>query len=411
MTLGQRSETSRGLSASVVMWMAVNRTVLWGAVLLLLVAVFGTVLGIIGWFNWLLVLVLSLPAVVLVGRRLDPTLKLGIERIPSAAPVLMSIAVVVGVTAISVAHPGEHLLTGRDPATYLATAGWLADSGEFLVDARVGPFSEEQNLEFAVPGFYDRRSDGRLAPEFFHAFPVLMAVPGQLGGVGAMLVVNPLIGALGLLAVMLLAERLAGPWAGLIAVSLLGFNEVFVYFTRAPFSEPLALFFFAAGFWWLAVSDTAVMFTRLAAGVILGGAFLARVDSLLLVPVLMAVLAVSDRRIRSSLVPVLRGVLWLAAFGIVEVLLVDPWYLGKFDSEFALIGFATLMALGLILIPSRLRARLGSWLADRREAWRVPLLGRWLEVRCLLSSYARFWGRPPGPPMTWSRWARRKGSG
>ncbi len=350
-----------------------------GAVFLLTNAVVGVVSGVVGILHWAWVVPTALVVTGFVTTRV-PVRGVSVGPVPVAL-----LTLVVGFSVgLSLLQPGEHLLTGRDPATYSATAGWLAETGRFQVDARVGPFSDEE-LEFAVPGFYDERPDGRLSPEFFHAFPALIAVVQQIGGLPAMLGLNAVIGGLALVAVFALAFRLAGQWWAIVAVLLVGLNQVFVYFSRAPFSEPLALLFVAAGSWMLIAAADDDTTARLLGGMVLGASVLARVDGLLLVIPLVA-LVVAGGSLGRWAAPVLRGFLWMAAFGIVEVLVVAPWYLGKFDSQFLLIGVAVAVLLAYRLIPAHLRTRFQGWFRDNRAAVGAVLLG--VGAAALVFGYA-----------------------
>lgn len=337
--------------------------VLGAVAFVLSISVIGIVFGIVGWFNWFLVSSLAVmataPVVRLIRQRLVPDVA------SSGLGWGIAVIFVLVVSGLNLAQPGEQLLTGRDPATYLATAGWVAGEGQFLVDARVGPFAEEPDLSFAVPGFYDLRPDGRLAPEFFHALPALLAIVGQVGGLSAMLLVNPIVGGLALLAVYAMTSRLTGSWAALVALFLVGLSPVFTYFTRETFTEPLALMFTSAGFLLLFGSRASDVRMRFLGGVVLGGAVLARIDALLLIPVLTAGVVWSNPTRRESLVPTVRGFVWVSAFALAESMFVSPWYVGKLDRPLLLIGGATVGALAFRLLPAPFRSSVAKWVSEQ----------------------------------------------
>lgn len=354
--------------AALLAWLgrSLEAGVLWASFALLCGGFVGYVLAVVGLFHWLPVVTGAVAGGYL-------SLRLTLRSTPPhsayrATPVVAVLAIAVATTALSVAHPGEHMWTGRDAATYLATAGWLAETGHLIVDARIGPFVDLPELTFSVPGFYDERADGRLAPEFMHSFPVLLAAVGQLTGVGGMLALNPLIGGLAIISTFVLASRLGGSWIGLVAATLLAINPVFTYFTRVPFTEPLALLYLTAGCWLLIAKQDGDQRTALVAGMLLGGTVAARIDSLLIVIPLLVLAVLGGDRTRAATRPVLRGYLQVAGLAVVLSLLISPWYIGKLDSQLLLIGLGVLAVLGLWVLPTATRSRIRSLLYDHKTS-------------------------------------------
>lgn len=295
----------------------------------LLVALFAwalTALGfaLVGWFHWWLVVPTSL-ALWLAMRKVLPQ---GAGKGGSAS--LVAVVLIASLGIINGLFPGEHLFTGRDSGTYLATAGWLADSGSLYVDARSGPLGEREELEFEVPGFYDLREDGVLEPQFMHAYPAMLATIIDLVDVGAALRLTAAIGAAMLLALFALAKRWMNDWLAVVVVLTVGLGLVFTYFSRAPFSELLAATFMIGGLWLLGMSEDRLdSRLGLLAGALLGGMTLIRLDGIvLLLPVTayLSVRSLSEPEIAPLLRRVRLSMVVVAAVGLGESLLISPGY-------------------------------------------------------------------------------------
>ena len=90
--------------------------------------------------------------------------------------------------------PDEHLLGGFDPGVYVQTAAAVARSGSLLIDqpdlAALGAeerallFRRVGNVYMPFQGMF-LLADGRIAPQFYHLYPCLMAVAWSVGGVRA----------------------------------------------------------------------------------------------------------------------------------------------------------------------------------------------------------------------------------
>lgn len=265
------------------------------------------------------------------------------------------------VTAFGVANPGEHVFTGRDDGTYLATAGWLAHSGSLRVDARVGAFEEADDWVLTVPGFYDLRPDGILSPQFLHAFPSMLATLGQVGGLRAMLLLNPLLGGLALLCCFFVAARLGSGYPALVSVGLLGASQIFTYFSRAPYSEPLALLFFLAGCMAVLTQEESGRRSMGLGGALLGGVALARLDGLILTIGVAALLVVSRRAAPSWAKPVralATGFIVVLAIAIMD-LAIDPFYARGRSSQILAIGLVAIAILiSGVVTPEKVVERL-----------------------------------------------------
>jgi len=281
-------------------------------------------------------------AVVLVGGVIAVPLWLATGRVRRAAPAgatpairwvrAAAVAVAVAAAVGNATFPGEHLRTTRDGGTYTATAGWLAADGDLVIEAARPPFDDTAGLRYDALGFDAVVEDGPLHPLFVHTFPALLATIDDALGLTAMLRLNGVIGGVALLALYAFAERLMRPGAALVAQLALAGNLVFVYFSRAPFSEPLTLTMLFGGLWAL---DQAVVGQdrRVAAiaGLLFGGTFLARLDGLVILLALTAALLppLVIGRLRRVAAVTLAGIGVCAVLAAVDLVMFAPVYVDQ----------------------------------------------------------------------------------
>lgn len=262
-------------------------------------------------------------------------------------PWIRAAAVAVAVVAAlgNAMLPGEHMQTGRDGGTYTATAGWIASDGGLLIHAEVPPFDEGDDLRYEAAGFHEIVADGPLYAQFMHAFPAMMATVNLAGGLDLMVRTNALLGGVALLAFYAFGERLLRPWLALLAQVALAANLVFVYFTRAPFSELLMLGMLFGGLWALdqavALRDRSV---GVVAGLLLGATFLARLDGLVVLLMLVATLLppLVTGRMRRVAPSVLLGIAAISVVALVDLFVFAPFYV--------LLHVEFLVPLGLALV-------------------------------------------------------------
>jgi len=247
----------------------------WSLAVLLATGLSALLLAMIGLLNPWLAIPSAAAIALAVERHLPPKLGTATSNIVGAWLLIL----VLGLVGVGLAAPHEHILTTRDSGTYVATAAWLVENGGLHMDV-ADPIFEDTPVVYGSVGFPTGRSNSNLQAQFLHMFPSLLALVGSLGlGLPAMYWLNPLIAGIGLFAMFAFARSLLSERLALFATALTGLTMPFLYFFRAPFSEPLTFAFLFGGLW---VSSEALRIRsmRLAtgAGLLLGGVMLTRID-------------------------------------------------------------------------------------------------------------------------------------
>ena len=135
---------------------------------------------------------------------------------------------------------------------------------------------------YLMPAFYVPGTPaGLIIPQFYPLHPVWQAVGYALGGLRAELLVTPLWGLLGALAVYFTTRRLWGWRAGLLALAALSVTAMQVWFARYPTTEMLTQYLLWTGAWaliaWMDKREPRGLWAVLAGGA-LGQVFLTRID-------------------------------------------------------------------------------------------------------------------------------------
>jgi hypothetical protein len=263
-------------------------------------------------------------------------------------------------------YRGELVSVARDPSVYTLRALWLVhhhspnipmNLGKLQISS-VGSLQEGPLLSSAtvsVPGF--PYSHGSVHPQGNSLVPGLLAVAGWIRGDYMVLQANLLIGGLALLAVYAFSRRLVGPLWALAPMIALAISMPMVYFSRNPYTEPMALLVTFVGLtllWsgWRARS-TPQFFT---AGLAMGAAQMARIDGA--VAVLGACLGIGigmifttspelRRRGRRFLIAFAGGALVTIGIGTVDLLRNSPDYIAH---QHGLIGALLLGVVVAVLV-------------------------------------------------------------
>lgn len=245
--------------------------------------------------------------------------------------------------------PSEHYFTARDGGTYLTTAGWLAQEGSLFVETGTEAFSDFDELEYGVPGFYQREGRDILEPQFMHAYPAMLGSLIDASSAGVGLRLNAAISAVLLLAVFGLARRFVRPVLALVASGALALSLPVVYYSRAPFSEPLMAVFVVAGVWLLVIADEEQdPKVGYLAGALIGGAALVRLDGLVLILSIAGFLAVRSlvgNDVAKTMRAARTSMFAVAALALGESLFVSPAYILERSGMVVPVLFAILLVI------------------------------------------------------------------
>lgn len=202
-------------------------------------------------------------------------------------------------------RPHEFITGGADAGVYINLGANIARNGGILIhdpllaglDSSLYPAllrqlpPSEMAPFYLFPGFYvPGVPAGTVIPQFYPLHPVWQAIAFAVGGLRTELLVTPLWGTLGALAVYFTVRRLWGWPTGLLALTGLSLSALQVWFARYPTAEMLTQYLLWTGLWalsaWLDGRKPSGLWAALAGGA-LGQVFLVRIDMyvLLLLPV------------------------------------------------------------------------------------------------------------------------------
>ena len=297
-------------------------------------------------------------------------------------------------------RPHEFIIGGADAGVYVNLGANIARTGGILVHdptlaaldpslypALLRPLPPgELTPYYLMPAFYVPATPaGLIIPQFYPLHPVWQAVAYALGGLRAELLMTPLWGFLGALAVYFTTRRLWGWRAGMLALTALSVTALQVWFARYPTTEMLTQYLLWTGIWaliaWMDKQEPRGLWAALA-GAALGQVFLTRIDAyfLLILPVLLAIWLWWTHDWRRQDAWFFVPFLLLAAHSLIHgVLLSSPYFFSIFRYSrglisrslmipMALVGLAALALIVLSLRP-QLRARAIAWVAARRSIW------------------------------------------
>jgi hypothetical protein len=354
----------------------------------------GLVLAVAGWW--------SAPAAVAVGVAATAGLVWlwgpsagGGRPVDGGGPLATTAVVVVVAAAVLVAagFSASHVLTDRDPGVYATTGRSLSRTGDLVVDAREGPFAAE-DVSVTAQGWTDEEADGDLRPQFFHGWPVLLALGSALGGDGLLFAVPALTAGLALLAFGLLARRWLRPWVAVLAVLALALALPWSLLARDAYSEFATAAVVLGGWWALAEAGVDGRPRRgLVAGLVLGTALCLRIDAaLFLVPV--PLLLALDRRAGRPARYLIAVAAGLALAGVVTALdagLVAPAYVSHIKGEVAAsAGALALSCVGSALLLTPLGGAVLARLRPHRRALAAGAAGAVL-VAAAFAGLVRPW--------------------
>lgn len=374
-------------SAPWIYWLVVTGLAyLWLGLLLAGIGVFSVEL------TSVLAVLTAAGAATLLHRFHVDTPRLPLDRFTSAAALL-------AVSSLFLTWPpGELLLGGWDPGVYIHTAVEVARTGSLRFahpDLMTVPLEDNwlliRNLGGIAEPFGGMRllPDGRVTPQFYHAFPVLAASAFQWGGLWGALGLNTLLNVLVIFAFYLFLRVWTNrPGWALIGAFALAINPAQIWMARFCTAEMLTLLLFVTGFtFWLrwAKAPESRLTDAALGGAALGLAQLTRYDSLILLAIAIPVCWWSGtaRPYRRGLII---GLIPLALAAL-HVTLHQRWVAPFYSPLGPLVARALLLCIIVTALAFLLRATVkgGAWV----QRWQRPFM--WLVTAVWISWMSVNW--------------------
>ncbi len=351
------------------------------------------VLAELGVFSlWMLAFLLALSSIVtfLVGNRIGAR-HVRLTR-PSFIREVLPVLAIVVLGAFLFFKPFEFIFGGWDAGVYVNTGYNIASTGAITMkDPLVASLDPEtRSLLFQrIPqssyeadralGFYIRDfTSGEVTPQFFHVYPVWIAILTAIGGIKLGLFTTPIFALLGVLGVFFFTRRVFSLPVALLASLFLSISAAQVWFARFPMSEVVVQTFLFSGLWSFVLmldaheasqdgvsgSPHLTKCLGIFSGVSLGLVHLTKIEMLPLVPVVVILLGYQwlNRRFHSGFKYFAIGYFLLLAHSILHAVTISAPY--TFEIFAAVIGNMRLMlagaglALVAILVIVVLRDRL-----------------------------------------------------
>lgn len=294
-----------------------------------------------------------------------------------------------------VGPPHQNLLGGWDPGVYLHTAAAVDRYGTLqfpeedllkLTGEKRELFSRDLHSIIEPFGGMRVYEDDYVTPQFYHLYPALLAVLWRGGGLNAALWFNPFLNLFSLLAVYAVLRRLANPALALLGLAVFMLNPAQIWQAGFSTAEMLAQALLWGGFALLARMDDedARLSDALLAGGCLGGAMLARYDTVMLLGPLSAVL-LTALFLRDSRRRLIAGVLFPIA-----ALALHAWAHQKFIAPFyaPISGVVELALLALALLAVALGA---AGLTPRGRVWLEAAFRGAASRWCIIVLLAAWW--------------------
>lgn len=241
----------------------------------------------------LLILILYRPEVDSISGYLNPDDLPDRGWIAKSAPfILLFILLIAGILFF---RPTEYIFGGWDPGVYINTAVHIERTGAIVIEdphpEYVSPgewasYSRRHSSGYSekYPGFRRTGTEGdRLLPQFYHLFPVLLAISYFPAGMSSIFYLTPILGLLSLLAIYLAVSEMMDRKVALISVFLIAVNMAEIWQARSPVTEILSQFLLFSGLFLLTrFLKKEENYTGWLAGAIFGVLILSRISALLI---------------------------------------------------------------------------------------------------------------------------------
>ncbi len=300
---------------------------------------------------------------------------------------------------------GQLLSVARDPSIYTLRGWWLMHhhSPNIPVGSALHAVPNVPGAAVDSAGF--QRDGTELKGSGTTLLPGLLGLAGWLGGQHALLQANVAIGSAALLAVYSFARRVVGPLWGLVPTIALAASIPMVYFSRAEYTEPVAMLFVFGGLtmlWSAATERSRASLWRYAfAGLTIGASQIARIDGLVAVIGagvgigIVAVLARDPARRSHGRLAVLAfaaGAAVTVALGTIDLKRNSPNYFNAQESRTRPLFYLAVVALvGVLILSAVPLSSLRAALARRGPAVGRALGGLGVLVVMVLMSRPLWW--------------------
>lgn len=228
--------------------------------------------GVLGWLLWLAVRPRSLAA----PEAGSPAS--GLDRRIQATGILVA-----GAGAWFILNSllaAEYLIVSRDPGFLTLSGLWLVDHPSTDIPARgaIEAAMVQPNFLADASQAWNLRGD-MIQPQGAKMLPALISTGGWVGGTTGVLVFNVLVGAVGLVALYLVARRFLGPVWALVPPGLVGLSVAHIGLSKSPYTEPLTLVLVvtALAWAWRGIEERRIG-AIVAAGAVTGATALVRID-------------------------------------------------------------------------------------------------------------------------------------
>jgi hypothetical protein len=295
------------------------------------------------------------------------------------------LAVLAGVALVAAVlfFPGFAYGVGKDPGVYVSHAIAIGRLGSSSLEDPVLDRSRVPHVEVLpedpvnrLPAIWiEDRAPGRVIVQFYHLWPALLASAFQAGGYAGLANLTVLCGLLAVLTVTLATRRAFGLVAGALAGLLLATNMLEVWHAKYPSSETFTQLLVGGALLGVVIAlQTRWRVAAGLAGLLLGLAYLARPDSLLL---LLLAVAVGCGLLAAGRFDARAG--WFAAglaitlpYGFLQAYVLARRYtLANLVPDFPLVMAVMVGGLAVALLIRLAAPRVGRWcvrLLERRRA-------------------------------------------
>lgn len=289
------------------------------------------------------------------------------------------------------AAPTDPMAGGRDMAVYANHAIYMSHHGRLDV-----PYPDGLEPGALPPGWVGfsgvYSTEPTLTVQFAHIFPAWLAQTFAAFGYGGMLRFNGVLAVVSLAAVFALARRFMPEAIAVLAALFLALNPGQVWVVRNTLTEPMTQLFIASGLLLLVARDPVRPTTAAVwAGIAIGMTALVRLDSLVLLPLLIIGHTVASLLARDGQFGLRAKAFYAAAlamFGLAVAYYVafSRPYIGFHLPVVAPIGVATIVAALMFAASRAQRVRVGA--ASMLASTRTLIVASVIVL--LLAGYAYF---------------------